>query len=160
MVISAVATVLFDSSVSDLLPPGVRTQLRTQIERMAHAAALTAKSSGWELSIRMTDNDTIQAFNRAYRNIDRPTDVLAFPQQEGIGADLHPHVLGDVIVSVQTAAQQAKSSITQEILFLVAHGLCHLLGYDHQDDEQEATMNARVTALFSEAQRQGPTQPA
>jgi probable rRNA maturation factor len=71
-----------------------------------------------------------------------------------------PHVLGDVVISLDTAARQAKTTLLAEVLFLAAHGLCHLLGYDHQDDDQEAEMNARMQSLQAEAKRDGPVAAA
>ncbi len=84
-----------------------------------------------EVSVLLTDDATVRALNRVYRGIDRPTDVLAFPQ-DGSGA---ARVLGDVVVSVERAARQARQvghSLEREVALLVAHGTLHLLGYDDQ----------------------------
>jgi len=125
---------------------------------MVRAAELQADKQEWEVAFRLTDDETIWDLNRTYRNINKPTDVLAFPQQEGPGARLTPNVLGDVVISAETAKAQAKSGIEIEILTLAAHGLCHLLGYDHQTDKEEAEMNARMARLIAEASRSGPIQ--
>ena len=81
------------------------------------------------------------------------------PQREGPGGQLHPSLLGDVIISVETARRQARrrgpAGLCAELRVLAAHGLCHLLGYDHRDDAEEATMNARAAALLVEAARAG-----
>lgn len=74
----------------------------------------------------------IRRLNRAYLNRDRPTDVLAFPQQRGSPSP-QPFLLGDVVISVETAARQAKvhgHSLAQEMALLLIHGILHLLGYE------------------------------
>lgn len=81
--------------------------------------------------------------NRAYRNIDKPTDVLAFAYHEGLSDNelpLEPDHLGDVVISVETAqryAQEQEISFATEINWLVIHGLLHLAGYDHETDNGE-----------------------
>jgi probable rRNA maturation factor len=75
----------------------------------------------------------IRSLNRKYRRVDRSTDVLAFALQEGEGFS-NPALLGDVVVSLETAARQARRrrvSLRREVLELFIHGLLHLLGYDH-----------------------------
>jgi probable rRNA maturation factor len=142
---------------------GERAALRRTLRRMVAAAA---RSAGHELeaSFRFTDDAAIHALNRDYRHKDRPTDVLAFAQREGPGGHLHPSLLGDVIVSAETARRQATQrgprGLLAELRVLAAHGLCHLLGYDHRDDAEEATMNARAAALLAEAARGGPVRAA
>jgi probable rRNA maturation factor len=103
-----------------------------------------------ELSIALVDDTTIRELNRIYRSKDKPTDVLAFPMdndgEDGASAEL----LGDVIVSIPTARRQARARgrpVLAEVTLLLAHGLLHLLGYDHENDAQEREMNARVREL-------------
>jgi probable rRNA maturation factor len=77
----------------------------------------------------------MQRLNARYRGIDRPTDVLAFAMREGAFAYLHPQVLGDVVISAETALRQARArrhSVAQELTRLLIHGTLHLLGYDHE----------------------------
>src|SRR3990172_2643496 len=84
-------------------------------------------------SLLVTDR-RIRALNRRYRGEDSPTDVLAFPQGEGGGPPGHPGLLGDVVISVETAASQAAragSSLEREAALLLIHGILHLLGHDH-----------------------------
>src|SRR5688572_15030915 len=97
-----------------------------------------------EVSLWITGDAEIQTLNRDYRGKNKPTDVLAFAQREGEGGALHPENLGDLIISLPTARRQAKRGLAAELAFLAAHGLCHLLGYDHRDDAEEAEMNARM----------------
>lgn len=154
-------SVVIDSCARSRLSTARRRRLRRQLARMVRAAALGEDSSAeFEVDLRLTDDGAIHELNRDYRNIDKPTDVLAFAQREGAGGDLHPELLGDIVISVDRAAAQARRGLPHELLFLAAHGLCHLLGYDHADDEEEAAMNARVRSLVAEAKRRGPTRAA
>ncbi|HEY8429862.1 MAG TPA: rRNA maturation RNase YbeY [Sandaracinaceae bacterium] len=124
--------------------------VRARAERML--AALRMQDA--ELSVLLCDDATIRELNRTYRRRDRPTDVLAFAMREGEGAELHPHLLGDVVISVDTARRQAAEharSVASEITFLLAHGLLHLLGYDHRTEEEDRVMRARTDALCAAA---------
>ena len=175
--------VAIDRSVRGALPAGELARLRRRLARMVTAAWRQEGSRReLEVAVRLTDDATIHALNRDYRRKDRPTDVLAFAMREGKGGSLHPHLLGDIVISVDTARRQARrrgprpgrsprqredgssrmtgSALAGEILFLAAHGLCHLLGYDHRNDSEEAEMNARMAALIAEAARRGPVRPA
>jgi len=145
-----------DLAVEDVdVPAAVQRQLRTEIGRMVRAAARHDDRADYEVSVRFVDDAAIHALNRAYRKKNKPTDVLAFAQREGPGGALHPSVLGDIVISVDTARRQAKRGLYRELLHLASHGLCHLLGYDHRDDAEERTMNARAAALRDEAARRG-----
>jgi probable rRNA maturation factor len=136
-------------------------RLARRVARMVRAASLQDGGAELEVTLRLTDDATIRELNRDYRGRDRPTDVLAFALREGQGGQLHPHVLGDIVISVDTAARQAgRRGLDRELAFLAAHGLCHLLGYDHATDEEEAEMNARAGALLREAGRRGAVRAA
>ena len=95
-----------------------------------------------DLAIVIGDDDQIQSLNRDYRGVDQPTDVLSFP----LGSkDPHSgHVnLGDIIISLPRAAAQADAeghSLEDELVLLVVHGLLHLLGYDHEEDDGREEM--------------------
>lgn len=129
-----------------------------------------------ELSVLLTNDDFIHELNREHRGKDRPTDVLAFPQLDdatgelaaastdgdeplgGVSEDrrkdnlLEDNLLGDVVISLDTALRQAEArshSLLDEVRFLLAHGLLHLIGYDHQTDEEEAAMDARTRGLVA-----------
>ena len=100
-----------------------------------------------EVSITLTNNEYIHELNRQYRQVDRPTDVLSFALQEGIEPEVkggsHAHVLGDIIISVERAKEQAVSyehSVRREVAFLTVHGMLHLLGYDHMEEEERLEM--------------------
>lgn len=121
-------------------------------EVVAAGCDLTADD---EFSVTFVDEPAIQALNREYRQLDRPTDVLSFAQEEGEegfpalpGA---PRQLGDVIISVPTAVRQAAErghSTEAELSLLLIHGLLHLLGEDHDTPERKARMWARQQALL------------
>ncbi|MCU0676664.1 MAG: rRNA maturation RNase YbeY [Myxococcota bacterium] len=124
--------------------------VRERAEKML--AALKLESA--ELSILLCDDPTIHALNRDFRHKDKPTDVLAFAMREGEGGDLAGGILGDVVVSLDTARRQAAErghAIASEITFLLAHGLLHLVGYDHRNDAEERVMNAETSKLVDVA---------
>lgn len=107
-----------------------------------------------ELSVLLCDDATIHALNRDYRGKDRPTDVLAFAMRDGEHGELAPQLLGDVVVSLETARRQAAEhdrSTVDEVTYLLAHGLLHLLGYDHQTAAEDRKMRARTDALCAAA---------
>lgn len=106
-------------------------------------------SDNVEVSVLLTDDAQITELNRQYRDIDAPTDVLSFSQTEGDDpgpATEGPVLLGDVVISIETATKQAAGSghtPEDEIDVLLAHGLLHLLGYDHSEPDQERIMFAK-----------------
>ncbi len=107
-----------------------------------------------ELSVMLCDDSTIQELNRRYRREDRPTDVLAFSMAEGEQIAGSPLLLGDIVISLSTAARQATASrqeLLVEVTLLLAHGLLHLLGFDHRTRAQQRRMKARVDMLIAAA---------
>jgi probable rRNA maturation factor len=132
--------------------------LRRELGRMVRAAARHDGVADYEVALRLCDDAAIRELNRAWRGKNRPTDVLAFAQREAKAADAS--LLGDIVISIDTARRQAKRGLHAELLHLASHGLCHLLGYDHRDDAEERTMNARAAALRREASRQGRVRAA
>ncbi|HEY1815144.1 MAG TPA: rRNA maturation RNase YbeY [Kofleriaceae bacterium] len=140
------------------VPAAQRAKLRRDVARMVKAAALHDARADYEVALRLCGDAAIHELNRAWRGKDKPTDVLAFAQREAAAA--HGDLLGDIVISVDTAARQAKRGLYAELLHLASHGLCHLLGYDHRDDAEEATMNARAAALRREAARSGRVRAA
>jgi probable rRNA maturation factor len=144
-----------DANVRDVLPAPWRRRLRSEVARMARAAAKSEGRKDLDVSLRLCDDATIHALNRNFRRKDKPTDVLAFAMREGPAGAASSEVLGDIVISLPTARRQAKrrgvAGLHAEVLFLAAHGLAHLLGYDHQNDRQEAEMNARMAELLEAA---------
>jgi probable rRNA maturation factor len=114
-----------------------------------------------ELSILLTDDEFIRTLNKTHRGKDRPTDVLAFPLDEEAGTPsvLDHALLGDVVISLDTAERQARRrrhTLFDEVSFLLAHGILHLVGYDHQTDEEEAVMNGMTARLVQRAKSSAP----
>jgi probable rRNA maturation factor len=115
-------------------------------------------AAAYELTLRLTDDTEIQALNAQYRHKNQPTDVLAFAALEVDSPQLPaqiqlsmPLYLGDVVISVETAhrqAQQQGHSLQTELAWLASHGLLHLLGWDHPDEESLLEMLARQTTLL------------
>ncbi len=106
-----------------------------------------------ELSILLCDDATIHDLNRRHRRKNKPTDVLAFALREGKPVP-GSKALGDVVISLDTAQRQAEElnrTLWEEVTFLLAHGLLHLLGFDHQTDAEERRMNARADMLMAAA---------
>ncbi|ALP38352.1 metalloprotease [Paenibacillus sp. IHB B 3084] len=120
-----------------------------------------------EVALTFVNDEQIHELNRDYRGIDRPTDVLSFAMKEALDEELEiiyeldnegplddvPDVLGDIIISVQTAQAQSEEyghSIEREIGFLFVHGFLHLLGYDHQDEASEAEMMGKQEAVLAQ----------
>ncbi|HEV09589.1 MAG: rRNA maturation RNase YbeY [Sulfurihydrogenibium sp.] len=94
---------------------------------------------GVEVSITLTDDETIRSINKQWRGKDKPTDVLSFPQGDTVG--YRYRVLGDVIISLPYARRQAEEigySYKEEVVRLLTHGILHLLGYDHETSEEDA----------------------
>lgn len=100
---------------------------------------LDMQDNQYEISLLLTDDETIRQLNKEYRNKDKSTDVLSFPMEDDI-------MLGDIAISVDTAkrqAEEAEINFDRETAFLFIHGLLHLLGYDHEtSQEDEAEMFA------------------
>lgn len=103
-----------------------------------------------EVSLVLTSDQEIQELNRTYRGIDRPTDVLSFPQEEGEGEWVAPpngvRNLGDIVISYRRAEEQAEEyqhSLQRELGYLIAHGVLHLLGYDHETEAERQDMRQR-----------------
>jgi probable rRNA maturation factor len=109
-----------------------------------------------EVSFLLTDDKRVHQLNKDYRHKDRPTDVLAFAMREGDFGGLAGDVLGDVIVSIPTARRQAEERdvpVLEEVTMLVAHGLLHLLGWDHDTPAKDRRMRAETDRLCLAAAR-------
>lgn len=128
------------------------------MERVAQKSLELADRWGFseaEVSITFVDDAQITNLNRDHRGLDQPTDVLSFSQLEGeeLAAlpEGEPVLLGDIVVNLERCVAQAADyghSFERELGFLVAHGMLHLLGYDHQTEEDEAAMMARTEEIL------------
>ena len=140
-----------------------------EIAEMVIEEALSVEDCPYEvqLSLLLTDNEGIRQYNRQYREMDRPTDVLSFPNLEFSApsdfSDLEERaadcfdmesgelLLGDIIISAEKVKEQAKAyghSEKREFAFLIAHSMLHLCGYDHMEPEEASVMKKKqITAL-------------
>ncbi len=142
--------------------------LRRRAEKMLRHLGMR----GVELSIALVGDDEIHELNRTYRKMNKATDVLAFPVVEhvppkpGKGSRPAPEslegMLGDVILSIETGRRQAKTHrrpLLDELTMLLAHGLLHLIGYDHRTDAEEREMTAKTGDLTGAATRRAGARP-
>ncbi|RAS83015.1 rRNA maturation RNase YbeY [Priestia endophytica] len=135
----------------------IKEEQETKIHGLLKLAAQMEEVSNAELSLTFVDNDAIQDINREYRGKDKPTDVISFAMEEMgegeleiVGEDL-PRALGDIIISIPKAEEQAEEyghSFMRELGFLAVHGFLHLLGYDHETEEEEKEMFTRQTEIL------------
>jgi len=135
--------------------PGSASISKAAIKELAQQMLNELGLPNSELSILLTDDRTIHGINLEHRGKDKPTDVLSFPQNEFSrplvakrGSNLG--LLGDVVLSLDSAARQAQGRrrpLWDELRFLLAHGLLHLLGYDHMNAADKKIMTARTREL-------------
>ncbi|WP_223191562.1 rRNA maturation RNase YbeY [Propionispora hippei] len=111
------------------------------------AAEIHALAPQTEVSVVLADDPYIRELNRDYRGKDRATDVLSFALNEGDEPDIidgpEELLLGDIIISLETAERQAGEfghSLERELAYLTVHGMLHLLGFDHEDELERQTM--------------------
>jgi probable rRNA maturation factor len=107
-----------------------------------------------EISLSFVDDEKIKQLNKQYLGKDKATNVLSFSLLEGEYGHINPHVLGDIIISVETAQRDAlygKLTIDQEMDFLIIHGILHLLGYNHENTTEKETkiMRQKEKDLFN-----------
>ncbi|MDF2591285.1 MAG: putative metal-dependent hydrolase [Clostridia bacterium] len=131
----------------------VNSDIEALIEKVVQKALETFVEEDYEVSISFVDNNEIKDLNKQYRNKDTATDVLSFPlmefeiseenynnEEEYVQED---RLLGDIVISLERAEEQAVEyghSFERELAFLVVHGVLHLLGMDHEVEEQEKEM--------------------
>lgn len=138
--------------------PETLTVEENLLEEILRAADVVGKVYGVEnseLSITLTDDEHIHALNKKFRGVDKATDVLSFAFRESeepeiIGANFE--ILGDVIISLERAKIQAEEfghTFLREVIFLEVHGLLHLLGYDHIDDDERQEMEAEQKFIMA-----------
>lgn len=108
----------------------------------SQALATLSAPSDADLTIVLTDNKQLQELNLQWMGVDAPTDVLSFPSDE-IDPEGGHRYLGDILISVEQAAEQAKTAghpVESEVLLLVVHGVLHLMGHDHAEADEKARM--------------------
>ncbi|WP_423237169.1 rRNA maturation RNase YbeY [Desulfonispora thiosulfatigenes] len=107
-----------------------------------------------EISLLFVDNENIKELNKTYRDKDNKTDVLSFPlwdPEEELEED-EEFLLGDIVISLETALEQAEEyahSLSREICYLFVHGLLHLIGYDHLTDEDKNIMRQQEEKILN-----------
>ena len=110
---------------------------------------------GYEVSLSFVDNEEIHQLNKEYRSVDRPTDVLSFPlidDEFDFEIDIEEKILGDIVISLEKAIEQSeeyKHSFEREVCFLVCHSMFHLMGYDHDNDENTKEMRKKEEAVLN-----------
>ncbi|MCQ2362998.1 MAG: rRNA maturation RNase YbeY [Acidaminococcaceae bacterium] len=126
---------------------GLEQQLQRGLQVVADLHRLSERT---EVSITIVTDEEIHQLNKQYRNVDRPTDVLSFALDEGEEPELvdgsEEHLLGDIIISAETAERQGREfghGLEREIVYLAVHGLLHLLGYDHMSEEDKVLMRTK-----------------
>jgi probable rRNA maturation factor len=123
------------------------------LEKRARTLLRALRISGAELSVALVDDAEITELNGRWRDKPRPTDVLSFSLLEGEDQVHRGDMLGDVVISVETASAQAASrhrSLDGEVARLLIHGLLHLLGHDHEKDEEARRMETEQRRLWRE----------
>lgn len=135
--------VAVDHSLVDLLTVAVRETLRSG-----------GCDTEAEVSLVFVDDAYIRGLNHQYRGIDSPTDVLSFAMQEGepIPGEEEEAILGDVVISLQSARRQAGEyghSFLREAAYLTVHGVLHLLGYDHQEEKGRKAMRQKEEEVLA-----------
>jgi probable rRNA maturation factor len=126
-------------------------KIEDALEKAAERTLAIEKSEDCEVSILLTNDAEIQKLNATYRDVDAPTDVLAFAMREGTDGDLNSEILGDVVISIQTAERQAEEyghSVEAELSLLVIHGILHLLGYDHAEKDEAQIMQEKQKEII------------
>jgi probable rRNA maturation factor len=112
-----------------------------------------------EISLLFVNDLQIQALNRRYLCRDKPTNVLAFPMRKGEFSALHPHLLGDLVISMETAKRQSNRfglDDMEMVILLMVHGVLHLIGYEHEGTKKGAReMTLKQKELFQQVIKTG-----
>ena len=134
------------------------------LQKMTEAAEYAVESENMhnldkkrcEISVTFVDLDEIHELNKQYRGVDKPTDVLSFPQFDDLEEEI-PEVCeicpGDVVICEQKAREQAEEfghSFERELVYLFTHSVLHLLGYDHMEDDEKKAMREREEEIMKQ----------
>ncbi|KAL4157689.1 hypothetical protein PRNP1_006706 [Phytophthora ramorum] len=143
------------------LSPRVLIKLQAQVQAMVRC--LNCPGGPWDVGVMLTTENHVQKLNRRYRKKDKPTDILSFPFHKVISPGRFPRVktreeryLGDIYISPAYVRRQCEDPQLEEITMLeerlpvlMAHGLCHLMGYDHEQDDDYERMQEVETYILS-----------
>lgn len=135
---------------------------QTLLDKMEEGAVLCVQEEDIdpelvEISLTLVDAEEIRILNRDYRNVDKVTDVLSFPQFDDLNElpEDEEILLGDVVICRQQAEAQAEEyghSVEREMVYLFVHSVCHLLGYDHMEEDEKAEMRAKEESVMERIQ--------
>ncbi len=138
-----------DIEMETAVPEGTAETIAAAIE-----GALKNRGRAGSVAVRVVDDETIHEINREYRGVDRPTDVISFPAEEGEEILAPPDgFIGDIVISYPRAEEQSAEyghSVRRELSFLAVHGTLHLLGYDHMKEEEAGEMFALQDEILDE----------
>lgn len=129
--------------------------LMGEVERAVKMALLMERNSlDYEVSVSFVTKEEIHGLNREYRGVDRPTDVLSFPldEEDEVFGEMDV-LLGDIVISMETAMEQAEEfghPLMREVVYLTVHSMFHLMGYDHETDEEKQVMRGREKTVLKE----------
>ncbi len=143
--------IYFENTTEFPIPKLYETLMKRVIRRIVSEQYPNHK---FEVNVTVCDDAEIHQINKEHRNIDRPTDVLSFPFYD-FDTPEQLTLLGDIIISRDTAYRQAEEyghSPKREFCFLAAHSALHLLGYDHETDEERETIEAKQREILNELQ--------
>ena len=137
--------------------PRSNPRLRWKVLKMVHYFLTKENLQNVELGIILSHDEHLHQLNTDYRKLDKPTDVLSFPLEEAVNvqnksAKGEKLTLGEVYISVDRALEQAKEdnlSWGYRVLYLLGHGLYHLIGFDHQNEGEEREMDQKVRGLIA-----------
>jgi probable rRNA maturation factor len=122
------------------------------VRRAAEAAMLDGEAPPSEISVVLSDDEHIRELNKHHRGMDKPTNVLSFPAARTKAPAGGPRMLGDIVIAFETVEREAREEgkpIENHLSHLVVHGVLHLLGYDHEDDEEAEMMEARERQILA-----------
>lgn len=131
--------------INNLQEEDITVEMKELIKKLSQKV-LELEEVDKEVSIALVDNEYIKELNNKYRNKDEATDVLSFPQED-------EDLLGDIIISIPRAREQAEEynhSLAREIGFLTVHGMFHLTGYDHHQQDEKEEMRAKEEEVLAQ----------
>lgn len=121
------------------------------VRRAAEAAMLNGEAPPSEISVVLSDDEHMRELNKHHRNMDKPTNVLSFPPARMKPPAGSPRFLGDIVLALETVEREAREEakpLENHISHLVVHGVLHLLGYDHEDEEEAEMMENREREIL------------
>ena len=139
-------------SECDYAPGSLKADMRKAI-RFALKYKNLKTTDPYEVSVIFTDEAGIREINNNYRHIDRATDVISFAFAEGEGAQYAPFLLGDIFICTDVVAAHAGkygTTFEEEMIFMVVHGILHLLGFDHHKAAERSKMREAETAVMKQ----------